>query len=508
MQALSILTGAVLVSAVVLGGATHSGFISDVVVQAFAALLLGAAVWRWASHPPSQLRSAFAATLCSTAVLLAFLVIQSLPLGFASPHSLPVEWSGALSAAPQATLAAGTSFVVPLALFLAAIQLDPASRIRLCIILVALGAASLVLGVLQMAQGPSSVLRFYANTNSSEAVGFFANRNHLAALLAVTVILGGIWFAPNLEKLGQRGEARSPALLSVAAWLAFIMMLLGGLALTRSRAGLALWVIGIVGILALFAARQRDLSDGAATRQQTFRTGVWPIAFGILAIAVVIALEAGLSRISSRFDTDALKDERWPLAQSTFATAVKAMPFGTGLGSFVRVHAVVEPDERATGDFANRAHNDLLEILLETGVFGLCLLIGFLTWLAAAASAAWARRAPDLNADDVALPRAASIAILMLLIHSLVDYPLRTTAHAAVFAVACAWLVRPQLRPVPSSRPPARVKRAQVPQAPAVHHPAVTQWPDAWNTRGRADDRVADDTRPTEGGDPIKSSNV
>jgi hypothetical protein len=36
--------------------------------------------------------------------------------------------------------------------------------------------------LLQVAQGPR-LLRLFAVTNLSEAVGFFANRNHFAALL-------------------------------------------------------------------------------------------------------------------------------------------------------------------------------------------------------------------------------------------------------------------------------------------------------------------------------------
>ena len=65
-----------------------------------------------------------------------------------------------------------------------------------------------------------------------------------------------------------------------------------------------------------------------------------------------------------------MEDLRFALNQTTFETAVKTLPFGTGLGSFVRVYATVEKKEDAFAGFANRAHNDAAELLLETGVLG------------------------------------------------------------------------------------------------------------------------------------------
>ena len=73
---------------------------------------------------------------------------------------------------------------------------------------------------------------------------------------------------------------------------------------------------------------------------------------------------------------DPLEDLRVPLAGTTFEAALRSLPFGTGLGSFVPVYGVVEKESDIFAGFANRAHNDLAEILLETGVFGLILLAG------------------------------------------------------------------------------------------------------------------------------------
>jgi hypothetical protein len=63
-------------------------------------------------------------------------------------------------------------------------------------------------------------------------------------------------------------------------------------------------------------------------------------------------------------------------------------------------------------------------------------------WLAARSLKVW-RRNPYLAQIDLSLARAATIAILLIMAHSLFDYPLRTSAMMAVMAFACGLLVNP-----------------------------------------------------------------
>jgi hypothetical protein len=78
--------------------------------------------------------------------------------------------------------------------------------------------------------------------------------------------------------------------------------------------------------------------------------------------------------------------------------------------------------------------------------------MAFAVWFLLAARKAWTA-APKLSADifDTYLPRAATIVICLLLCHSVLDYPLRTTAISSIFAFACALLI-PPLRTVPLRR--------------------------------------------------------
>jgi O-antigen ligase len=90
----------------------------------------------------------------------------------------------------------------------------------------------------------------------------------------------------------------------------------------------------------------------------------------------------------------------------------------------------------------NHAHSDLLEIFLETGVLGIGLLALFLLWWLRRAFLIWRADEPDQFA------RAATIATAAIMTHSLVDYPLRTAAISAVFAMCLALMAdaRPSVR--------------------------------------------------------------
>ncbi len=122
------------------------------------------------------------------------------------------------------------------------------------------------------------------------------------------------------------------------------------------------------------------------------------------------------------------------------ATSVEAIkdtfPSGTGLGSFPQVYRTYE-DQNAVGtELVNHAHNDYLEFALELGLAGVVLIIGFILWWGRQTIRAW--RASFEGAD---LGRAGSVVVLVVLLHSSVDYPIRTSAIAALFAVGCALMI-------------------------------------------------------------------
>lgn len=445
-----LLCAFVVVAALVLGGGTRSGFLSDVILQLLAVPLLLVSLWRYAEiHRPRPGR--FALLFCAVVVLVPLL--QTVPLPPEIWTKLPnrqsqiegLELAGhglpwmPLSLTPQATLLSALSLVVPIAIFLSTVLLDYQQRRRLSIVVLVVGLLSVFLGLSQVAQGPTSPLRFFEFTNPTEAIGFFANRNHFAALLYALLLIAAAWAVDSaLSAGGTAPHTRYNAgtVIALVASFTVLVVLVAAQLMARSRAGLGLTIIALLGILAL------PLSDRRAA------SGVTPskLLFGAVALAGVFATQFALYRIMERFASDPLHDGRITFAKRTIEAAQEFMPFGSGLGSFIPVYALFEtPQDVLINRFANRAHNDFLEIWLETGVVGIALIAVFVVWFTVRAFAVW-RRWPYGTRDlDSTLARAATLVVGLLVAHSIVDYPLRTGAIMAVFAFACALLVPPSI---------------------------------------------------------------
>jgi hypothetical protein len=115
-------------------------------------------------------------------------------------------------------------------------------------------------------------------------------------------------------------------------------------------------------------------------------------------------------------------------------------PIGSGFGSFENLFKVYEPFESLQPQYLNHAHNDLIELVIVGGLPALLLLAGFLLAIAVRAQQVFRghgeRRASGYAHLGLAM-------ICMMLLSSLVDYPLRTPLMAVVFSIACAWLFNP-----------------------------------------------------------------
>jgi O-antigen ligase len=169
-------------------------------------------------------------------------------------------------------------------------------------------------------------------------------------------------------------------------------------------------------------------------------------AISIMAIPIVLGLlvvaEFALLTLVGRFGADPLGDYRFRIASTTIEAAQTFQPVGSGIGTFVPVYQIYERNADLIVTYVNHAHDDWLELWLEGGWPILAVIACGLAWLVRATVRAW--RTPDTGESyatiDRALPRAASIGLVLLLAHSVVDYPLRTTALSVVFAILAALL--------------------------------------------------------------------
>lgn len=446
--------GFVLVCSLLLGGGTRGGFLSDAVLQLLAvpALLLSLSTLIELAQKKGatiERQTQWMLTICSAVLLCPLLQLVPLPpwlwtrlpggeeiLAVVALVGDRLPWMP-ISVSPNDTWMSFLSLLPPAAIFLGVIQLGYRGRRRLSLIILAVGVISVFVGLAQVSQGPSSPLRFFAFTNSTEPVGFFANRNHFAALLYTLLLLAAVWaidIALKVESWADPRMLQPVAIVALVATLLAIVGVIAGEAMTRSRAGLVLTMVALIAVFALALRDRRGVSGMTPSK----------LLFGATMLSIILAVQFTLYRILERFTSDPLVDARIPFARNTIRAAISFMPFGSGFGTFVPVYAMFEKPSDALPDiYANHAHNDILESWLESGIVGPLLLGVFVIWVGLRASRYWRRPPAHASELDHALVRAATIAIGLLLAHSLVDYPLRTGAMMAVFAFFCALLVEP-----------------------------------------------------------------
>src|SRR5262249_34767943 len=152
------------------------------------------------------------------------------------------------------------------------------------------------LGLAQIAQGPSSSLRFFDYTNDTEAVGFFANRNHFSALLYCLMLFAAAW-AVTVSLGSDHRELRGSKIVAIVASFTVLVAVIAAQAMARSRAGLGLTIVALFGAFALAAVAQSRESTG------TLATKVLGAA---IALALVFGVQLALYRVLERFSIDPL----------------------------------------------------------------------------------------------------------------------------------------------------------------------------------------------------------
>lgn len=417
----------ILVTAIVLGGGGSPGALQELTVQLIALGGFGLAVIGGA-RPLGLLRQDRCLGLFIVSVL-AFPLIQLMPmppdwwvllpgrdtaLAAVEATGMGATWRP-WSLLPDNTAAAALALLVPVAMALLIARLPVAERVRLVTLLALAGLVAALVGVVQFIRGADHPLSLYPDVHRGWGVGFFANRNAQADLLAIALIAAVLLIDRWRGQLSTR-PARAGAALAV------LLLLIGGVA-TGSRMGLAMFVIPV--LLALFLAGRSA-----------------PGLVAVLAGGAAVLLVGGtaLDRVTARVHDGGSRAEIW--GDSLFLARAVA-PVGAGMGSFVPLYAAAERLDHVQPTIANRAHNDWLELAIEGGVPALMLLATLLVFVAVRAVKGW--RDPD--PDRRLLARFAGLTTLVFAAHSTVDYPLRTLTLLTVAGLALGGLALRDVRP-------------------------------------------------------------
>ena len=510
------LSAFVVIVSLLLGGSAHGRFPANSLLQFAAIPLLLVALWRISETSlPKEVWVPLA--FCAALALLPLFQLVPLPpfLWTALPNRGPSEEAFVLSGqstpwmpisvTPQETWLCFLALIAPIAIFLATLLLSYRERRWLTLVVLAVGTLSVFVGLVQVAQGPNSPLRFYEITNPTEAVGFFANRNHFAALLYVLLSIAAAWVVNANMNIGnlRAGEIHLGSPIAVIAGFTLIVILLAGEAMARSRAGLTLTIVALFGAFAL-SFTDRRMRSGVTLNK---------VLLAAVSLSVIFAVQFALNRISEHFNAD--PGFRLEYAKHTIDAAKAYMPVGSGLGSFVPVYALYETAADTFPDtYVNHAHNDILEFWLEAGIFSLALIACFAIWFAFRAVQIWQSPPRRAGALDWSLARAATLTVPLMIAHSFVDYPLRTGAMAAMFAFACGMMINPLVTVEEPSAPRVErrkkrrnrpTSRAQMPAEPLHGRPFPTakwgsnvKWPEEWTKNSKASEKLTSPSDPSD----------
>jgi O-antigen ligase len=245
--------------------------------------------------------------------------------------------------------------------------------------------------------------------------GPYVNHNHYAGLMEMLTPF------PLVLALSRHTEGNRKL---VVAGIAALMA--GTIFLSGSRGGMLAFVAEVI-VLAMLLRKRGDWKQ--------------PIALGVF-LAVMIGfliwlggneLTRRLVSIQSEARQELTGGVRLTIDRDCLRMFRDKPVLGWGLGTF----PVVYPQFRTfyTSFFVNQAHNDYLQLLVETGIAGFAIAIWFLVLTFRGAVAKLQNWTESINGT---LTVAALLGCVGILVHSFLDFNLQIPANAALFYVLCA----------------------------------------------------------------------
>jgi O-antigen ligase len=306
--------------------------------------------------------------------------------------------------------------------FLASQTLVRSSQARK--IAVALAAFGFLVAMLALLQGiaPNGKLYWLRQPRLGGWIyGPYVNHNHYAGLMELLV---PIPLVISLTSLADDKER-------IAAGIAAAAMT-GTIFLSGSRGGMLAVLTEFV-VLAVILVRQK----------KGVRLAVAAATFAIVLLSLLTwlggkELTARVTSISSETRGEITGGMRANIDRDSLRMFRARPALGWGLGTF----PVVYPEFRTfyTNFFVNEAHNDYLQLLVETGTVGFGLMIWFVIVLYRSALQKTKNWTSEVSG-------AAGLACMLgatgILVHSVVDFNLQIPANAALFYVLCTIAAAP-----------------------------------------------------------------
>lgn len=430
------------------GGSSRPDEQSLSILRPAAILVCGVAIstlqWEQVQRHKLLLGGALALLIGVSAYVIPFMPVAS---GISPEHNLLSEINAAanispelraISLAPTATLNALFALFVPLAVLLLSIQLNKEEKFLLLPVLIILIALSGIWGTLQALASTADVLYLYQITSRGFAVGLFANRNHQAVLLAALLPMLAAIAWVNVKTPEQ---AKFRGIAAAAAAIILIPLLL----VTGSRAGLALGLVALVSTAWIYRSPHSLKSKKQGLKKARL---IYAIGFGgVVALGLITALTSRAEAIRRIFVPDQVDNIRFQSWRPIADIASGLVPTGAGPGAFSVIFQIHEPMRLLRGGYLNQAHNDYLDLYLTAGISGIGLaVIAVISTLYLGWRAFFSRKGDQSR--NVVYGKVGAMMLLLVLLASISDYPLRVPTIACFVTIAMIWVTKESFRSV------------------------------------------------------------
>lgn len=286
---------------------------------------------------------------------------------------------------------------------------------RLGTAVVTYGSVVALFAVLQNLSAPTKLYWLKTPRLGGWIYGPYVNHNHYAGLMEMMVPV------PLVFAFSHFGTQRERWIAAAAAAFMGATIFLSG-----SRGGMVAFTVEIA-IFLVFVFRQRQKQNIA----------IFLSAFLLISLAVIAwsggrEVKARIATFTVDKHSDLATDLRLQIDRDTLHMFKQHSLVGWGQGTFADVY----PRFRSfyTNSSVNAAHDDLLQVMAETGFLGFGIMLWFLVVTFRNALRKSSKWTSNLNG---AVAVAAILGISGILVHSLVDFNMQVPANAAVFYSLC-----------------------------------------------------------------------
>jgi O-antigen ligase len=333
------------------------------------------------------------------------------------------------------------------------ISSEPAGARSLLAVLFLLGGFEALYGLGQFLSNEPRIFHYVNEFARGNATGTYINRNHFASFMAMllplamasVVLAEDRMRAADAAGRGWRARLTNAEMPRLVLAVALAAAMCAALLASRSRMGVLAGATAAAFAMVVLARVRAD--------RLGLRARPWPL-LTALAAGAALALAAGGEALFGRFallpgELGAADAGRWSFWRGAAALVAGAPLTGTGLGTF----ALAFPPQQ-TSHFhlsVSHAHNDYLQLAVETGVPTAALFFGLI-------AVVWARCVRIAVAREHEFARrahcgACGAGLLAMLLHALADFNFYVPANALLFAALAGLASAISTRAAQEARP-------------------------------------------------------